>query len=212
MPRITALRACGAATAIGLMSLFGSQSIVDAQRDPCTDFSGRGRIPYCGGKPGIYAIIDAVSFEPGQGLRERIRLTGTFAVPVPVSSGLHMPAQRGYLYFSLTPEREAATRKDWSDLAAAAGSGRVVGFAEYWVSRPMEPGDRPYEAGARGGTMNTCLVAHVHKIGDQAGPDPYPLPHELGVITNFDRPNDLTPRFGKPSAAIIAELQEAARR
>ena len=163
-------------------------------------------------KPGIYAIIDAVSFEPGQGLPARIRLTGTFAIPAPVSSGLHMPPQRGLLYFSLTPEREAAIRKDWSDLAAAAGSGRVVGFAEYWVSRPMEPGDRPYEAGTRGGTMNTSLVVHVHKSGDQAAPEPYPLSHEFGVIMSFDRPSDLNPRFGRPSAAIIAELQEAARR
>ena len=197
---------------LGLMGLFGPQGRMSAQRGPCDDFSGRGRIPYCGSKPGIYAIVDAVAFEPNAGPPDRVRITGTFVIPTPVSSGLHEPPQRGMLFFSLTPERETAARKDWSALATAAGTNRVVGFAEYWVSRPLGPGDRAYEAGARGGTMNTSLVVNLHAAGAFAEPEPYPLPHELGVITNFDRPDDQNPRFGKPSAAIIAELQDAVRR
>ena len=197
---------------LGLVGLFGWQTGVSAQRGPCDDFSGRGRIPYCGSKPGIYAIVDVVAFEPNVGPPERVRITGTFVIPLPVSSGLHQSPQRGMLYFSLTPEREASVRKDWAALAAAAGTDRVVGFAEYWVSRPLAPGDRAYEAGGRGGTMNTSLVVNLHAPGAFAEPEPYPLPHELGVITDFERPGDQNPRFGRPSAEIIAELQEAARR
>ena len=210
--RISALRAYRWGTVVGLIAWLGASGVLFAQRAPCASFEGPGRIMYCGGKPGIYAIVDSVTFEPREGLPERIRITGTFVVPTPVSSGLHSPPQRGVLFFSLTPEREAAIRKDWSALAGAAGTGRVVGFAEYWVSRPMAPGDRPYDAGARGGTMNTSLEVQVRQAGYQGGPEPYPLPHELGVITSFDREGDVTPRFGRPSAAIIAELQDAARR
>src|SRR5436190_1550023 len=142
-----------------------TSTAVGAQREPCANFDGPGRIPYCGGKPGIYAVVDSVTLEPGTGAPERIRITGTFVVPQPVSSGLHQAPQRGYLYFSLPSERQEAIRKDWSDLAKVAGTGRVVGFAEYWVSRPFAPGDRAFEAGARGGTMNTSLEVEVHRIG-----------------------------------------------
>lgn len=184
---------------------------VISQRAPCANFDGTGRIPYCGDKPAIYAIIDAVTFEPSEEAAERIRIMGTFTVPVPVSSGLHARPQHGFLYFSLSGESEERVRQDWSDLARLAGTSRVVGFGEYWVSRPMAPGDRPYEAGARGGTMNSSLVVRVHPPGEAAEPEPYPLPHELGVFTRFDRPVDLSPRFGRPSAVIIEELQAAHR-
>lgn len=179
-------------------------AVRDGQRAPCANFDGPGRIPYCGGKPGVYAIIDAVRFEPTVSAAERIRISGTFIVPRPVSSGLHMPPQRGYLYFTLVPGSESAARKDWSDLAAAAGSGQVVGFGEYWVSRP-DPNHRL-------STMNTSLVVHVHNEEDKSEPEPYPGPHEQGVINVFDSPADLNPRFGQPSAVLISELREAVRR
>lgn len=55
--------------------------------------------------------------------------------------------------------------------------------------------------------MNTSLVVHVHKDGDKAAPESYPLPHEKGVIKAFDSPADLNPRFGRPSAVLITELK-----
>jgi hypothetical protein len=209
-PWISARRKSSWAAMVGLIGLLEPLSIVDGQRAPCASFDGPGRILYCGGKPAIYAIVEAVTFEPSEGMPERIRITGTFVLPV--SNGGHLPPQRGSLYFSLVPERAVAIRKDWSDLAALAGTGRVVGFLEYWASRPMGPGDHAYEAGARRGTMNTGVVVSIHKPADEANPEPYPQHHELDVLTSFDRPADLAPRFGRPSAAIIAELQEAARR
>ena len=194
---------------VGVIGVVASAVVIagharDSQRAPCANFDGPGRIPYCGGKPGVYAIIDAVTFEPAVGAAERIRISGTFIVPRPVSSGLHMAPQRGYLYFSLVSGSESAGKKDWSELAAAAGSGQVVGFSEYWVSRP-DPNHRL-------STMNTSLVVHVHGEEEKREAEPYPLPHERGVIKAFDSPADLDPRFGKPSAALIGELREAARR
>jgi hypothetical protein len=200
------------AAVIAVFLQLGSASTVHGQREPCANFVGAGRIPYCGGKPGIYAVVDAVGFEPSDGRPERIRISGTFVIAGRVYGGTHLAPQRGQLYFSMVPEREVAVRKDWSDLAAAAGTGRVVGFTEYWVSRPMGPGDLPYDRGVRGGTMNSEVVVSIHKAGDLANPEPYPLPHELGVLQSFDRPEDSRPRFGPASAEIIAALREAARR
>jgi hypothetical protein len=188
---------------MALGRLIDGQSL-GAQRAPCANFNGAGRIPYCGGKPAVYAIIDVVAFEPSRDAAKSIRISGTFIVPVPVSSGLHMAPQRGFLYLSLVPEREPAIRTDWADLAAAAGTGEVVGFGEYWVSQP--------DPNHPSGTVNTSLVVNVHKNGDEAEPEPYPLPHERGVIKTFDRPADLNPRFGQPSAMLVTQLKEAARR
>lgn len=121
--------------ALAPAALIAGQSL-DGHRAPCANFNGPGRIPYCGGKPGLYAIIDAVTFEPTERSAERIRISGIFIVPVAVSSGLHMAPLRGYLYLSLVPGVEPATKRDWADLAAVAGTGQVVGFGEYWVSQP----------------------------------------------------------------------------
>jgi len=173
-------------------------------RAPCANFNGPGRIPYCGGKPGVYAIVDAVTFEPTASAPERIRISGTFIVPRPVSSGLHMAPRRGYLYFSLVPGAESAAKSDWGELAAAAKTGQVVGFCEYWVSRP-DP-NRPV------GTVNTSLVVQLHQEGEPSDPEPYPLPHEKGVIKVFESADDVNPRFGKPSAVLITDLREAVRR
>lgn len=199
------------AAVCGAVAIVGTGAIAGGQRLPCANFDGPGRIPYCGGKPGVYAIVETVTLEPGAAAPERIRITGTFVVPVPISSGLHQPPQRGYLYFSLPSERQEAIRKDWADLAKAAGTGRVVGFAEYWVSRPFAPGDPVYEAGNRRGTMNTPVEVRVHKVGGFFAPEPYPLPHESGVLTSFGLADE-TPRFGRPSSAIVAELLEAAKK
>ena len=195
-----------ASAAVGLSCVALAGQARDGQRGPCDNFNGSGRIPHCGGKPGIYAFIDTVSFEPAAGEPDRIRISGTFVVPRPVSSGLHLAPQHGDLYFSLVDGRASMIRREWRELAAAAGTGEVVGFAEYWMSRP-DPNRPPGT-----GTVNTSLVVRVRKEDDTSEPEPYPLSHEAGVITVFDSPGDLAPRFGKPSAVLIQELREAVRR
>jgi hypothetical protein len=78
------------------------------------------------GGPGIYAIVEKVSLEPSEGTPERIQMSGAFIVPRPMSSSQYLPAQRGYLYFKLSPGREQTARIEWTDLKAVAGTGQAV--------------------------------------------------------------------------------------
>jgi hypothetical protein len=148
---------------------------------------------------GVFAIVDEVALEPTDSAPERIRIAGVFVVPVPVSSGLHQPPARGYLYFSLNPAMAEAMRKEWADLKAVAGTGQVVGFGEYWVQTPH----------TTYGTMNQSLVVHVHKEGESPAPEPYPVPK--GIVKTFDTEADANPRFGEMSSVIIARLRQAYR-
>jgi hypothetical protein len=152
---------------------------------------------------GIYAIVDEVTFEPTEREAERIRISGVFVVPVPVSSGLHQPPQHGYLYFSMNEEHAEAVREDWRALQSLAGTGRVLGFGQYWVLVPHEAGPD--------GVMNTSLEVHVHEDGEAARPEPYPRPADGGVLTAFENAEDLEPRFGAPTSEIVAALERAHR-
>ncbi len=49
----------------------------------------------------IYAVIDKVTFEPGDSSPAFVRISGVFVVPVPMSSGKYGSPQRGYLYFRI---------------------------------------------------------------------------------------------------------------
>ena len=142
---------------------------------------------------GIFAIVDRVEFEPDNIAPQRIRLSGVFVVPVPVSSGLHKPPVRGTLCFTLLPEMAEAVLRDWSSLEASAGTGQVVGFGEYWVVT------------ARNGlsTKNTSLSVDFESC------QPYPVPNRRAVVTAFDTMEDKTPRFGEPSMAIVSKLVAA---
>jgi hypothetical protein len=152
---------------------------------------------------GVFAIVDEVALEPTDSAPERIRIVGVFVVPVPMSSGLHQPPARGYLYFSMNPAMAEAIRKDWADLKAAAGTGQVVGFGQYWVQTP-------HTTYSTSGTMNRSLEVHVHNEGESASPEPYPVPK--GIVKTFDTEADTNPRFGEMSSVIIARLRQAYRR
>ena len=89
---------------------------------------------------------------------------------------------------------EAAIRKDWSELKASAGTGQTVGFAFYWVSNPNDPSGNPHHS----------LEVRVHKEGDAASPEVYPLPHPSGIVRNGGKDD---PDFDK----IAAQLQKASR-
>ena len=147
---------------------------------------------------GIFAIIDQVELEPDATAPQRIRISGVFVVPVSVSSGLHRAPARTTLCFTLPPGREDAVLRDWSALKASAGTGQVIGFAEYWVVTA-----RPLHA-----TMNSSLEVNLYSRGCQ----PYPVPNKRGVVTTFDTMEDAQPRFGEPSMAIVAKLLASHRR
>ena len=55
---------------------------------------------------GIYAIVDGVTFEPDTGPPNFVRLSGVFAVPVPMSSGSYRSPKRGHLYLRIVPGME----------------------------------------------------------------------------------------------------------
>jgi hypothetical protein len=144
---------------------------------------------------GIYAIVDSVTFEPDGGPANFIRLSGLFVVPVPMSSGSYRSAKRGYLYLRIAPGMEHATRRDWNELKTLAGSGKVVGFGQYWVPNPNDPQGNPHHS----------LEVTVNAEGDVATPDFYPLPELGGVIKDG---KDYDPDFDQ----IAAQLRDASSR
>jgi hypothetical protein len=87
------------------------------------------------GTLGIFGIIERVELEPDAAQPERIRLYGAFAFydghsAAPLRAAA---AARGQLYFVLSPLNAdpGTDRREWADLAAVAGTGAAVAFAQY---------------------------------------------------------------------------------
>jgi hypothetical protein len=157
----------------------------------------------------IYAIIDDIVFEPADLEPDRAWISGVFVVPKPISSGLHQAPTRGNLYFNLNPANPDGTRADWQALRAAAGTGQVVGFGEYWMPCSSSPSRAAFGPVFPDG-INCSFDAAVEKTDrTRAMPGPYPAPSDEGVVTVFDHSDDLCPRFGRPSVQIVADLREA---
>jgi len=76
---------------------------------------------------GVYARIDRVVLEPATGAPERIQVWGIFAVANPANPNDYQPVARGYLYYKLDRNPEAA-RNEWNDLKQAAGTGQIIAF------------------------------------------------------------------------------------
>ena len=155
---------------------------------------------------GIYAIIDDVTFEPSDFEPERVRISGVFVVPRPISSGLHEPPVRGYLYFRLNPDAPMSTRTDWKALQKVAGTGQVVGFGQYWMPCSNAREKRPSSLPAN---SNCSLEVSVRTDRSAATPEPYPMPSSEGVVTTFRVDDDICPRFGRASVQIVFDLREA---
>jgi hypothetical protein len=114
---------------------------------------------------GIYAVIDEVRFESEGSSPNLIRISGVFIVPKPLSSGEYVETpQRGFLYFRIPAGMEKATLREWADLKPFAGTGRPVGFAEYWVANPNDPHGNPHRS----------LEVDVHNDGEPASPEVCP--------------------------------------
>lgn len=148
---------------------------------------------------GIYGIVDQVTFEPEGDSPNFVRISGAFVVPVSLSSGSYRNPQRGYLYFRITAGTEQATRRDWSELKSFAGSGKVVGFGQYWVPNPNDPQGNPHHS----------LEVRVHaEDSGPTAPDFYPIPQPGGVmeVKSGDKAHD-------PDAdKIAAQLRDASHR
>jgi hypothetical protein len=153
---------------------------------------------------GIYAIVDQVTFEPEGDSPNFVRISGVFVVPpLPIGSyrkfvPFYFGPSRGYLYFRITPGTEAATRRDWSEIKSFAGSGKVVGFGQYWVPNPNDPQGNPHHS----------LEVRVHaESGGPARPDFYPIPLPgVTEVRGWDKDHD------PDSDKIAAALRDASHR
>jgi hypothetical protein len=76
---------------------------------------------------GTYARIDKVVLEPASGSPERIQVWGVFALADPADRQGYLRPARGYLYFKLDSNPQAA-RAEWNDLKQVAGTGQIVAF------------------------------------------------------------------------------------
>src|SRR6266508_4479533 len=73
---------------------------------------------------GIYAFVDRVVFEPGEGAPERIQVWGGFALAKTENRNDYHDAERGFLYFKLRIGEEEICKKEWADLKSIAGTGQ----------------------------------------------------------------------------------------
>jgi hypothetical protein len=151
---------------------------------------------------GVYAIVDHVTFEPEGDSPNFVRISGVFVVPVSLSSGSYRSPRRGYLYFRITPGTQAATRRDWSELKSFAGSGKVVGFGQYWVPNPNDPQGNPHHS------LEVRVHAEDGGVESAAPPDFYPIPQRGGVMEVKGWDKDYDPDADK----IAAQLREASHR
>lgn len=83
---------------------------------------------------GVYARIDKVLLEPNSDSPERIQVWGVFSLASTHDGQTYLPASRGYLYFKLDRNPQAA-RAEWNDLKQIAGTGQIVAFG----GRGMQP-------------------------------------------------------------------------
>ena len=145
---------------------------------------------------GIYAVVDQVTFDSDGAVPNLVRISGVFVVPVSLSSGSYQNPRKGYLYFRIAPGAEQATRRDWNKLKSFAGSGKVVGFGQYWVPNPNDPQGNPHHS----------LEVRVRPEGEiPATPDVYPIPLTGGVVEVKDWDKDRDPHSDK----IAAQLRDA---
>ena len=81
---------------------------------------------------GFYALVDKVVLEPNADEAARIQIWGLFSRADPKQYDTYGPPERGYMYFSLVPEKEDVCRREWADLQHLAGKRVIVGFGRKW--------------------------------------------------------------------------------
>jgi len=108
---------------------------------------------------GVYARVDKVVFEPNADAPERIQIWGAFALATKGNRNTYEPAERGYLYYSLKAGSEDICKKEWADIKAVAGSGKIIAFG--------------------GRSQPVRLRRATDKPAD---PDVYPLDHGISKV------------------------------
>lgn len=79
---------------------------------------------------GVYARIDKVVLEPNGDSPERIQVWGVFSLADPGHPNEYSAPARGYLYFKVDRNLQAAqaARNEWNDLKQVAGTREIVAF------------------------------------------------------------------------------------
>jgi len=95
----------------------------------------------------VYARIDRVVLEPTAESPQRAQVWGVFAMAKPNDMNDYLPPARGYLYFALATNPQAA-QKEWADLQSVAGTNQVVGFGSRWElkARVRNADEKPEKA------------------------------------------------------------------
>src|SRR5438045_8977821 len=78
---------------------------------------------------GIYALIDRVVIEPSDSQPQRVQIWGAFSLAVKNHGDEYSPPVRGYLYYSLDGQKDAAARAEWADMKPMARTGQIITFA-----------------------------------------------------------------------------------
>jgi len=97
---------------------------------------------------GVYALIDRVALQPDATNAKTVQIWGVFALSPGVPGDAYQPPERGYLFYTINPQNERASRAEWADLSSAAGTGQLVGFGRRYggvgrVRRSSEPAVNP---------------------------------------------------------------------
>jgi hypothetical protein len=94
---------------------------------------------------GVFAVIDRVVLEPDAANARNIQIWGTFAVANRNTRNDYLPAERGYLYYTLPSTNSRAALAEWSDLRSVAGTQQAIGFGHRYegVARIRRASDEP---------------------------------------------------------------------
>jgi len=108
-------------------------------------FAAGSVLAYASDPTAAYARVDRVALEPNPDSPATIQIWGVFALAKPNDRNDYLPPARGYLYFKLAGNQEAA-RKEWADLKAIAGTGQIVAFgSRYDPQARLRKADEPPE-------------------------------------------------------------------
>lgn len=93
---------------------------------------------------GVYAVIEKVVLEPKEGKPERIQVWGSFCLAKGRSGDDYELPARGYLYYSIDPQKSEDCRAEWSDLASVAAKDQGVTFGtRYAPVGRLRPANEP---------------------------------------------------------------------
>jgi hypothetical protein len=87
-----------------------------------------------------------VILEPSADNADGFQFHGFFAMAQPYDRNFYLPPQRGILYFTLPTDRPEIALREWSDLKAVAGTGKVVSFGnreQFMTLKVRKPDEKP---------------------------------------------------------------------